>query len=139
MDENAVINATCQRFEAQGFVISQRLSTIERGVDIIAEDLSSGCRLLVEAKGGTSSMGNSARFGKPYTQTQVFDRVAKGIFTCFQLRAKHPDRALYRVILAVPDSRWFKSYLEPVLADLKTAGIEALFVSDSGSLTQASR
>jgi hypothetical protein len=68
MDENAVVNATCQRLLAQGFVISQRLSTIERGVDIIAEDLSSGCKLLVEAKGGTSSMERSARFGKPYTQ-----------------------------------------------------------------------
>jgi hypothetical protein len=33
---------------------------------------------------------------------------------------------------SVPDSRRFKSYLEPVLAELKTAGIEALFVSDSG-------
>jgi hypothetical protein len=133
MDENAVVNATCQRLEAQGFVISQRLSTIERGVDIIAEDLSSGCKLLVEAKGGTSSMESSARFGKPYTQTQVFDRVAKGIFTCLQLRAKHPDRSRYRVILAVPDSRWFKSYLEPVLAELKTVGIEVLFVSASGA------
>ena|SRR2546425_511238 len=131
MDENAVVNETCKRLEAQGFVISQRLSTIERGVDIIAEDPSSGCKLLVEAKGGTSSMESSARFGKPYTQTQVFDRVAKGIFTCFQSRSKHPDRERYRVMLAVPDSRWFRSYLEPILAELKAAGIEAMFVTES--------
>jgi Holliday junction resolvase-like predicted endonuclease len=92
MDENAVVNATCKYLEQQGFVISQRLSTVERGVDIIAEEISTGCKILIEAKGGTSSMEGSARFGKPYTQTQVFDRVAKGVFTCLQLRAKNPDR-----------------------------------------------
>ena len=128
MDENAIVNETCKYLEAQGFVISQRLSTIERGVDIVANDPSSGCTLLVEAKGGTSSREGSARFGKAYTQTQVFDRVAKGVFTCFQLRAKHPDRSQYRVVLAVPDSRWFCSYLEPVVPELKAAGIEAVFV-----------
>lgn len=52
MDENVVVGATCKRLEAQGFIILQRLSTIERGVDIIAEDLSTGCKLIVEAKGG---------------------------------------------------------------------------------------
>lgn len=133
MDENTVVNATCKQLEGQGFVILQRLSTIERGIDIIAEEPSSGCKLLVEAKGGTSSIESSARFGKPYTQTQVFDRVAKGVFTCFQLRAKNPDRARYRVMLAVPDSRWFRSYLEPILAELRTAGIEAMFVAESNT------
>lgn len=131
MDENAVVNETCKCLEAQGFVVSQRLSTIERGVDIVAQDPSSGCKILVEAKGGTSSMEGSARFGKAYTQTQVFDRVAKGVFTCFQLRSRHPDRSRYRVMLAVPDSRWFRSYLEPVLVELNAAGVEAMFVQES--------
>ena len=130
MDENDVVNETCKYLEAHGFLVSQRLSTIERGVDIVAKD-ASGCTLLVEAKGGTSSREGSARFGKAYTQTQVFDRVAKGVFTCFQLRAKHPDRSRYRVMLAVPDSRWFRAYLEPVVTELNVAGIEALFVGAS--------
>jgi hypothetical protein len=38
----------------------------------------------------------------------------------------------------VPDSQWFESYLEPVLAELKTAGIEALPVSDAGPSTVVS-
>jgi hypothetical protein len=109
VDENAVVNATCKYREARGFVISQRLSTVERGVDIIAEETSTGCKLVVEAKDGTSSMEGSPRFRKLYTQTQVFDCVAKGVFTCFQLRAKNPDRANCKVMLAVPDIRWFRS------------------------------
>jgi len=87
MDENDVVNTVCEHLEAQGFVILQRLSTIEKGIDIIAKDSSSGCKLFVEAKGGTSSRKGSARFGKPHTQAQVFNRVAKGVFTCLQLRA----------------------------------------------------
>ena len=34
MDENAVVKQTCKLLEEQGLVIKQRLSTIERGVDI---------------------------------------------------------------------------------------------------------
>jgi hypothetical protein len=133
MDENAIVNAACKRLEDQGYVISQRLSTIERGVDIIAEEPTTGCKLLIEAKGGTSSREGSARFGKAYTQPQVFDRVAKGVFTCFQLRAKNPDRTHYRVMLAVPDTRWFRFYLDPIVTELNTAGIEAMFVTDDSA------
>ena len=112
-------------------MILQRLSTIEKGVDIIAKDSSSGCKLFVEAKGGTSSSEGSARFGKPYDQAQVFNRVAKGVFTCLQLRAKHLDHKLFRVMLAVPDSKRFRSFLEPVLRELKTVGIEIMFITEA--------
>ncbi len=130
MDENDVVEQTCKRLEEQGLVIKQRLSTIERGVDIIAEDPRNGNRIYVEAKGGTSSRDGSARFGKPYTQSQVFDRVAKGVFTCFQLRAQYPSRESSRILLSVPDERLFRAYLEPVLPELKSAGIEVMFVSN---------
>ena len=133
MDENDVVELTCRHLEEQGLIIKQRLSTIERGVDIIAENPLTGSRAYVEAKGGTSSRDGSARFGKPYTQTQVFDRVAKGVFTCFQLRAQYPIRESSRILLAVPDQRWFRSYLEPILSELQTAGIEVMFVSGTNT------
>ena len=134
MDENAVVSAVCRRLLAQGCSIVQRLSTIEQGIDVIAEDPRTNRRFLIEAKGGTSSREGSARFGKPYTQTQVFDRVAKGVFTCVQLRSRHPDRKTHQVVLAIPDERWFRSYLEPVVSELTKVGINIWFESaDDGN------
>ena len=84
----------------------------------------------VEAKGGTSSRLGSPRFGQPYTQSQVFDRVAKGVFTCLELRARHPDRLNSQVILAVPEAPWFRHYLNPLAAQIELAGVEVWFVTD---------
>jgi len=126
MDENQIIAATIQILKLDGYSICSSCSTTQRGVDIIAEK--SDTTVLVEAKGGTSSRSKSSRFGKPYTQSQVFDRVAKGVFTCLQLRSKHRN-IKDRVILSVPKSEWYLRYLDEVLRrDLFTAGVEVLFI-----------
>lgn len=130
MDENAVIEIICGRLETQGCDISQRLSTIDHGIDILAKNPRSGEEFIIEAKGGTSSRNGSARFGRPYTQSQVFDRVAKGVFTCIQLRARYPDRSKQHVILAVPETLWFRKYLEPLQTHLFEAGVEVWFAAN---------
>ena len=131
MDENAVIEVICGRLEGQGCHISQRLATTDRGVDSLARNPSSGEEFIIEAKGGTSSRNGSARFGKEYTQSQVFDRVAKGVFTCIQLRVRYPDRSKQHVILAVPEALWFRKYLEPLQPHLLEAGVEVWFAANN--------
>ena len=133
-DENAVIHAMCEALVASGYMIKQQLSTIDKGIDIIAAHPQTGIKILVEAKGGTSSMQNSKRYGKPYTQSQVFDRVAKGIFTCLQLRTENSDKKSVRVILAIPDEpNFFKKYISTVASSLDSAGIEIWF-PNSGTI-----
>lgn len=129
MDENDVIDLVCARLVSQGYEITQRLTTVERGVDVIARNRTNEHRYFVEAKGGTSSREGSNRFGNPYTQSQVFDRVAKGVFTCLELRAKHPDRERNHILLALPDARWFRSYMTAVIAQLRDAGIDVWFIA----------
>jgi predicted nuclease with RNAse H fold len=130
-DENAVIHAICEYLSAGGYKIVQKLGTTEHGVDVIAEHPGTHVRALVEAKGGTSSRDGSERFGKPYTQTQVFDRVAKGIFTCLQMRTENPDKNAVRVILAVPEKPvYFLKYISKVISSLERAGIEVWYAKD---------
>jgi hypothetical protein len=111
----------------------QRLTTTQRGVDIVALDQETGQQFFIEAKGNTSSRKGSKRFGQPYTQSQVFDRVAKGVFTCLRLRAEYPDRDDTHVVLAVPDGTRFRAYLTPVLQSLQEAGIEVWFEPVKGT------
>lgn len=129
MDENAVVEATCKILITSGCEIIRRCSTIQRGIDIIARRESSGEEFFIEAKGGTSSRTESSRYGKPYTQSQVFDRAAKGVFTCIELRTKYPNHSKQHIVLAVPDTRWFRSYLEPILLQLQTVGVQVWFTS----------
>jgi Holliday junction resolvase-like predicted endonuclease len=125
MDENAVVESVCLRMEEAGYKILERCTTTMQGIDVVAHDPSKDHHYYVEAKGGTSSRIGSARFGHEYTQSQVFDRVAKGIFTCMQLRARFSDRTNQHIVLAVPDSHWF--YIGQVMTQLIDTGIEVSF------------
>jgi hypothetical protein len=135
MDENEVIRAVCAHLEREGWSIQQRLHTTERGVDVIAFHSGLECHLYVEAKGGTSSSPGSARFGKPYTHTQVFDRVAKGVFTGLWLLQQSRAKPRAAVALAFPDSSWFRKYLVSVSEPLSAAGLGVFLVTATGSVS----
>src|SRR6266404_3139709 len=109
LDENDVVEAVCYHLEVKGYRILQRCSTKQHGIDIIAESPSMKGRLLIEAKGGTSSRDGSARFEKGFNRTQVFDRVAKGFFTtaCMYCDRKDGDE----VAMAFPDTPLFRDYV----------------------------
>jgi hypothetical protein len=127
-DENKVVEAFCEFLREEGFEVSQALTTKQQGIDVVAKHLTSGVRLLAEVKGGTSSRKNSPRVGHAYTPEQVLNRVAKGVFTCLQLRSQYPDATSTRVMLAVPsDPHSFGTYLDSVSNILKSAAIEIWF------------
>ena len=84
--EGDVIDAVCRCLEARGYRIDQRLSTEETGIDIIASRGSN--RILVEAKGATSSRESSSRYGKRFSSSQRKDHVAKELLALAQLRRR---------------------------------------------------
>jgi hypothetical protein len=135
MDENQVIDAVCDYLQENGYEISQRLHTTQRGIDIIAINRTSSLKLQIEAKGGTSSRVGSARFGKPYTESQVFDRVAKGLYTVCQMLSESKS-SNGKFALAVPDTYIFRKYLtaiKPIMANLE---IGVLLVSESRKVSE---
>lgn len=78
LNENDVVAAVCDYLKSQGYEIVQQCATTEQGIDIIARHPERSGRLLIEAKGGTSSREGSPRYDKGFSPSQVFDRVAKG-------------------------------------------------------------
>ena len=137
MDENAVIDILCDHLATEGYVVEQRLMTTQQGVDVIARD-ALGRRLFIEAKGATSSREGSARFGKGFNASQVFDRVAKGLYTGLCLRAQHPDKRREDVALAFPDTPEFRKRLEPIRQQLTDAGVVVFLTSSSRSVVRLS-
>lgn len=128
MDENRVVELVCSHLKKLGCEISQRCTTKEHGIDIIARNSRTGEEYFVEAKGATSSMEGTKRHGKPFSSQQVLTRAAKGVLTCLALRVQHSDRVKYKVILAVPDGPKFRKCLKPALPLIGQVGIEVWYV-----------
>jgi len=127
MDENAVISAVCAYLAQRDYKILQQLPTTSKGIDIIAKHPSKLGRLLIEAKGGTSSRVGSNRYGKPYDDTQVFDRVGKGVYTAVCLCSQHETTG-DEVALAFPDLPLFRKHLSPTKPALLKLGIVVFLV-----------
>jgi hypothetical protein len=136
MDENEIINAVCSHLERTGFSITQRLHTTEQGIDVKARESSTGKLLYIEAKGGTSSRVGSNRFGKDYSPSQVFDRVAKGILTTMETRAAYAGDPKVSVALAVPDSPLFRRHLDAVASQVASLEIRVFMVAANGAVAE---
>ncbi len=126
MDENEVVAAVAAYLEGHGYEIRQKLTTKAKGIDIIANHPENG-QILVEAKGGTSTFEDSARYGKTYTKSQVFDRVAKGFFTVTAMKEKNCKSL---VAFAIPKTEWFEEYLGHIRNSLSALDIKVFLVSE---------
>ncbi|MGA2327459.1 MAG: hypothetical protein ABSH05_14340 [Bryobacteraceae bacterium] len=126
LDENDVTTAVSNHLKSQGYVILQQCTTNNRGIDIIAKPPSGSGNLLIEAKGAKSSKPGSPRYGEDYRKPEVFDRVAKGVYTATAMYANRQNGD--QIGLACPDTAWFLEYLQPVKSVLKSLGIEVFMV-----------
>jgi len=132
MNENEVTEAVCAHLRATGWQVVSRCSTTEQGVDVVAK--CNGLDCFVESKCGTSSRPGSARYGKSYTESQVFDRVAKGFYTAACLRNEKGNAPV--VGLALPDNRWFRKYIARISSSAKALRITFYWVAEDHSVAE---
>jgi DNA-binding sugar fermentation-stimulating protein len=135
MDENDVVAAVCKYLKGNGYKILETCSTAQRGIDIIAKHKKHKGRLLIEAKGATSSRKGTARYGKCFTDNQVYDRVAKGFYTTVCMYCEHA-RDGDHVALAVPNTERFQKHLKKLEPALEQIGITVFLVEEDKSVTK---
>src|ERR1700735_270870 len=80
LTESQVIAAVCRFLRKNGFRVTQHLSEKQRGRDIIAVAENGKREIAIEAKGETSSMSHTRRYGKCFNSGQVGDHVAKALY-----------------------------------------------------------
>ena len=131
VDENEVIEAVVESLQYNGYEIIQKLNTKEKGDDIIAKN-TNGSILKIEAKGGTSTFETSNRYGKPYTKSQVFDRVAKGLLTVLMKNRSKEENE--KIGLAIPGTDDFRNYLSDLKEILMGNGISLYLVNLDNSV-----
>lgn len=131
--ENDVVRYLAIHLEHLDYRIDKQLSTLDRGIDIEAVHLSTGERLLVEAKGGTSSKKSTMRFGKPFTFNQAKSHVSVAFTHGAKLLQEFAsERAT--IALAFPDDKDHRRLVESIRMALTLLGIVVYFVTESGSI-----
>lgn len=97
LTENDIVEAVCALLESRGYRIERRLtSTQTGGVDIVASG--SRGRILVEAKGATSSKPGTRRYGKGFNDSQRLDHVGKALMALLP----HYGSTRTRIAMALP-------------------------------------
>ena len=130
MDENKVIDCLCIYLVSKGWKIVSRVVAGCPGIDIVAV-APSGKTFYVEAKGNSSRSG-SPRFGRAYTDTQVFDVTSKGLMQSFHHIVK--DGPTVGVAFAYPAGKYFSKYIDPIVPLLKNIGLTLFRVNEDGTV-----
>ncbi len=84
LDENQIVDAVCLYFENKGYEVLQKLTTHEKGIDIIVRNIKTGNKILIEAKGGTSSFIDSNRFENPIQSLKYLIGYRKEFIRCYR-------------------------------------------------------
>jgi len=134
LTENDVIQAVAASLQQRGFRIERAASTSDRGPDIEAEHAASGRRLLVEAKGGTSSKDHTRRFGLAFTPGQALSHVSRAFYHAAKLKQLGTGRG-DRVALAFPDDPVHRRLIDGIRVALDTLGIAVFFVDAERRVT----
>lgn len=131
LNENQIVEAVCKYLKQNGYEIISSCTTTQKGIDIIAESKGLQKKLLIEAKGGTSSKEGTIRFGKPFNANQVFVRVSKAFYTAVKTSIENKKSD---VGIAFPDTNHFRKYLLDIKSTLDQLNINVFLVKSDLSV-----
>ena len=123
LTENEVVQKVTAYLKEDGYKILQSLSTLDKGVDIIAEK--DGQTLYVEAKGATSSKKESNRFGKGFSKNQVKTHVAMALLASMKILSLKQDA---KAGIALPDNEDHRMLISAIMPSLEKLGIIVFWV-----------
>jgi hypothetical protein len=127
LTENDVVAAVCKKLEGMDFVIKQALHTSEPDIDIIA--VKNDYTLYIEAKGETSALKTSARFGKPFSQNQIKVHVSKALLAALKVISDHNGSSKIEVAIALPDNDGHRKVISEIEYALKRLNIRVFWVN----------
>lgn len=134
LTENDVVEAVVKHLKGKAYVIESALTTTERGFDIVAISPVSSRKLLVEAKGGTSSKPGTARYGLPFDAKQARSHVAVAFLWAAMVR-ENPEFKDAEIALAFPEDANHQKLIENLTEALKALGILVFFVDGTRRVT----
>lgn len=133
LSEYNVVVAVAEYLQDQDYEVTQKLRESQKGDDIIAVSPARNFRLLIEAKGESSSKSSSARYGKPFNQNQVKVHVAAAFYRSAQMLQKPSDLPV-KAAIALPCNQAHLEAVESIQCSLHNLGIGVFWVNKNGSV-----
>ncbi|MBU5312141.1 hypothetical protein KQI38_08895 [Tissierella carlieri] len=133
LTEDQVIGYFCDYLIANGYEVRQALSTKEKGIDVIAEK--DGMNIKAEAKGATSALTTSNRYGIEFSKNQVRNHVSVGLSMISKLMTKDNDYNIdYAFVL--PDNNNHINEIESIRLVIRRLCIKVFFVNEDGGVRE---
>lgn len=135
LSENDVIRAVCRHLKSNGYRILSKAATNQHGKDVVAERVSDGRTLLIEAKGETSALESSARFGKAFDRKQCRTHIGIAFFTVARLAEASTNMSSTRVAIALPDTVDHRDLAATIRLALRQLGIGLFLGAPNGKFS----
>lgn len=123
--ENDVVDSVSNFLTANGFLVRQQLLSTEKGDDIVAFCPQRKVDVYIEAKGETSAVLTSKRYGIQFSPSQVKDHVANAFYRAAKMYSKNQDCL---VGIALPRNPDHLNVVNQILPVLKILSIEVFWV-----------
>ncbi len=131
MTENFVIAEVANELERRGYDVVSTKSTSQRGVDIEAIAQDGVTKILVEAKGETSSKPWSKRYRLGFNFNQKKDHIGKALLWVAQTRTP-PETNRIRLGIAIPGDDEDRSIIDSIWPTLSELGVTVFLVGRDG-------
>lgn len=120
--EDQVTDAVCLELERRRWTIVQKLRATQKGDDIIA--VRGTERLVVEAKGETSSKPTTGRYGAAFDSGQVNSHVSRAMLRAMRVISEGSQAAV-----ALPDEDRHRVEIEKVRTAVERLGVAVCWVA----------
>jgi len=132
LTENDVIKIVSHYLINNGYKIITTSKTTEKGIDIIAIHPEKG-KCYVEAKGETSSIEGTKRYGKPFNRNQIKDHIGSVLLQTLKIKQENENADVF---IAVPFEKNHLQIFESIKKCLLQINIKVLFVKCNGDIEE---
>jgi len=127
LTENDIVEKVTDFLKSKGYRINQSLTTNHQGIDIIAETEFE--KLYNEAKGETSSVETSKRFGLPFNRNQVKTHISVALLATMKVISSMPAENKTKVGIALPDTEEQRIVINKIIPALNKLDIRIYWVT----------
>mgnify|MGYP003632711184 CR=1 FL=1 len=129
LTENDIVEKVTDFLKKKEYRITQSLTTNQQGIDIIAETESE--TIYIEAKGETSSVETSKRFGLPFNRNQIKSHISVALLATMKVISSMPSGNKTKVGIALPDTKEQRIVINKIIPALKKLDIRIYWVNQN--------
>ncbi len=127
LNENQIVETVCDYLKKTGYKVEESRTTYDRGYDIVASKCE-GIKLIIEAKGATSSKPSSKRYNKEFDRKQVVNHVSRALYSTIKIINKYPK---YEVGIALPHNDFHIKAIKDIQNVVELLKIKVYWVTEN--------